>query len=108
MQNFKDTDLFVSLKRFAFFILLTFLNLGLTFLLIPVVADKHLSHRQAIFISIPIILFLIYFFSKIFASFYRETDRFNLIDLIKFFILLFDFFVLLFNIYICIALPGSE
>jgi hypothetical protein len=108
MKNLRSTYLFISLKRFVFFILLTILNVALTFLLIPVVADKDLTYRQAFYISLPIIILLAYFFSKIFASFYKETDKFNLVDLIKFVILLFDFLLLLFNIYIWIALLSYE
>src|SRR5687768_5992570 len=104
MSNLRNGYLVVSIKKLINFILLTSLNFALTFILIPIVLDKYLTYRQAFFICLPIIIFLTYFFCKIFASYYRKTDKFNFIDLIKFVILLFDFLLLIFNIYIWIAL----
>jgi hypothetical protein len=104
MENPGNDILVLSIKKFIFFILLTLVNFGLTVILVPIVGEKYLTYKQALIICFPVIILLVYFFCNIFVSYYRHTDKFNFIDLLKFVILIFDFLLLAFNIYLWIAM----
>jgi|GEM_PF-3245089 len=93
-----------AIKSFAIFLAFVFANFLVTIILAPILMDGFLSVQQALLISTPILIAIFVYYIKTFIGYYSGTSKAIAIDLIKFFILIFEFFHLLFNMYMCVDL----
>ncbi len=98
----KYHDLIEAIKSFAIFLAFVFANFCVTIILAPILMDDFLSTKQALLISIPILIAIFAYYIKTLIGYYSGTGKAIAIDLIRFFILIFEFFHLVFNIYVCV------